>query len=79
MSDRPERRAGREPAERHVVAPVIGFVITAFVMIKANVAAQRAGITWLVIGVIVVVLAYARGRRPQLGALDEPSEDEVVR
>lgn len=72
------RRGGRVDPWRHVVAPSIGFVIIAFVMIKANVAAQRIGITWLVIGALVMMLAYARGRRPQLGALDEPSEEELV-
>ncbi len=56
---------------RHVVAPVLGFAIIALVIFEANVAAQRLGFAWLAVGVVVVAVAYARGRRPQLGGLDE--------
>ena len=56
---------------RHVVSPVLGFVIILFTVIKANVAAQRLGFIWLAVGVAIVIAAYARGRRPQLGGLDQ--------
>ncbi len=65
---------GRIDVWRHVVAPVLGFAVILFTIIKANVAAQRLGFTWLAIGVIVVIVAYARGRRPQLAGLDGEHE-----
>ncbi len=70
------RRAGDHfNVWRHVVAPTVGFIILAFVVIEANVAAQRLGFAWLAVGVVVVAVAYARGRRPQLGGLDETDTD----
>jgi amino acid transporter len=51
---------------RHIVAPVLGFVVIACVIVKANVAAQRLGFTWLIIGLVIVAVSYATGRRPSL-------------
>ncbi len=64
------RGDGAVNAWRHIVAPVLGFVIILFTVIEANVAAQRLGFLWLTVGVVVVIVAYARGRKPQLGGLD---------
>ncbi len=55
---------------RHLVAPGLGFLIIAFVIVQANVAAQRIGLLWLVLGAVVLGVFYATGRPPRLGALD---------
>jgi amino acid transporter len=63
-------RNGSRDWWRHLVAPVIGFVILAFVVINANVAAQKLGFVWLAIGVVLLVFLLVTGRRPSL-VLDE--------
>ncbi|MEO3868401.1 APC family permease [Nonomuraea sp. B12E4] len=50
----------------HLVVPVIGFVILVAVVINQNVAAQWVGGIWLAIGLIVLGISYATGRRPVL-------------
>ena len=65
-------RNGSRDWWRHLVAPVIGFVILAFVVINANVAAQKLGFVWLGIGVLLLVFLLVTGRRPSL-VLDEAS------
>ena len=60
---------------RHIAAPVLGFLVIGYVIIKANVAAQRLGFTWLLIGAVIVVVSYATGRRPKLAGIEAaPSE-----
>jgi amino acid transporter len=66
------RAAGAVDPWRHLIAPAIGAVIIAYVMYKANVAAQTVGLIWLGVGVAVLVAFYATGRPPALGGLDEP-------
>lgn len=68
-------RRGSRDVLRHIVSPLIGFLVIAFVIIKANVAAQRLGFGWLLIGVIVLAVAYARGRRPRLSGMTETSSE----
>jgi amino acid transporter len=63
-------RNGSRDWWRHLVAPVIGFVILAFVVINANVAAQKLGVVWLGIGMLLLVFLLVTGRRPSL-VLDE--------
>ena len=63
-------RGGSRDLWRHVVSPVLGFLIIGYVIISANVAAQRIGLLWLALGVLVLVGFYATGRPPRLGALD---------
>jgi amino acid transporter len=53
----------------HVVVPVVGFAILALVIWNANVAAQQLGFIWLGLGVLVLVILYAIGRRPRLAGL----------
>jgi hypothetical protein len=48
------------------VFPLIGFLILLYVVINAKVAAQMLGFTWLGVGVIILVVLYATGRRPRL-------------
>ncbi|GLW04975.1 porin [Microtetraspora sp. NBRC 13810] len=59
---------------RHLIAPVIGFLILLYVVINASIAAQVLGFVWLLIGVIVLVGSYMMGRRPTLSAIKEYSE-----
>jgi amino acid transporter len=69
-------RNGSRDWLRHLVAPVLGFLILLYVVINAKVAAQMLGFVWLGIGVVVLVILYATGRRPRLSGLapEEPVE-----
>jgi amino acid transporter len=64
-------RNGSRDWWRHVVVPVIGFLILLYVVINANIAAQVLGFIWLGIGVIVLITFYLTGRRPELAGLSE--------
>jgi amino acid transporter len=59
-------RNGSRDWLRHLVFPLIGFLILLYVVINANVAAQRLGFIWLGIGVVILIVLYASGRRPRL-------------
>jgi amino acid transporter len=48
----------------HLIAPLIGMGILVFVVINANVLAQLTGLIWLGLGVVVLAVLYALGRRP---------------
>jgi amino acid transporter len=54
----------------HLVMPLIGATILGFVVVNANVAAQRLGFVWIGIGVLVLLGVTLAGRRPAL-----PGED----
>ncbi len=69
-------RRGSRDWLRHVVVPAIGFLILAYVVINAKVAAQVLGFVWLGIGVVVLVAFYATGRRPSLAALNETAKPD---
>jgi amino acid transporter len=56
---------------RHLAVPVIGFLILAVVVVNAQVAAQTLGFVWLVIGVVVLVVLLATGRRPAMAVPTE--------
>ena len=47
------------------------FLILAYVVVNAQVAAQTLGFVWLVLGIVVLVVLLATGRRPTLAV---PSE-----
>jgi amino acid transporter len=51
---------------RHLVLPVVGFGILLYVVINAQVAAQRLGFVWLGIGVVLLVGLKVAGREPEL-------------
>jgi amino acid transporter len=68
-------RGGSRNWLMHLVVPVIGFAILATVIWNANVAAQRLGFVWLGIGVVVLVILYAVGRRPRLAGLGGDAGD----
>jgi amino acid transporter len=59
-------RNGSRDWVRHLAFPLIGFLILLYVVINANVAAQRLGFIWLGIGVVILVVLYVSGRRPNL-------------
>ena len=63
-------RHGSRDWLRHIVVPVIGFAILAFVVWNANVAAQRLGFVWLAIGFVVLAVLYLLRRGPSLPGLD---------
>jgi amino acid transporter len=71
-------RGGSRDWLRHVVCPAVGFAILTYVVINADVAAQRLGFVWLGIGVVILVALYATGRRPHLAGLTETADDEQV-
>jgi amino acid transporter len=62
-------RNGSRDWWRHLIVPVLGFLILLYVVINANIAAQVLGFVWLGIGVIVLAVFYATGRRPALAGL----------
>jgi amino acid transporter len=60
---------------RHLVVPVCGLVILGYVVIKAKVAAQVVGLSWLAVGLVIMVVLMMSGRTP---ALPEPEREEVA-
>ncbi|HLN77772.1 MAG TPA: APC family permease [Nocardioidaceae bacterium] len=59
----------------HLIAPVIGFVILFYVVINAQVAAQTLGFVWLAIGVVLLVVLIATGRRPELSVMEHAEQE----
>ncbi len=55
---------------RHLVVPVLGFAILAYVVVNAQVAAQTLGFVWLAIGLVLLVVLVATGRKPELTTED---------
>ncbi|MET9398371.1 APC family permease [Kitasatospora sp. NPDC002965] len=55
---------------RHLVAPVLGFAILAYVVVNADIAAQRLGFVWLAVGGLVLTGLILTGRRPRLAVAD---------
>jgi amino acid transporter len=53
---------------RHLVVPMIGFAILLYVLINAKLAAQALGLTWLVVGLVLMGVLLATGREPELKA-----------
>jgi amino acid transporter len=68
---------GRNGSRRwwaHLVAPVIGFVILAYVLINAQVYAQALGLIWFVIGLALMITLMAIGREPELNLTEEDTK-----
>jgi len=61
---------------RHLVFPLCGIVILGYVVIQAKVAAQAVGLTWLGIGIVVMVVLLVTGRTPTLA---QPSSARPTR
>jgi amino acid transporter len=58
----------------HLAVPVLGAGLLVFVAVNANVLAQRVGLAWLGVGVLVLVGLYVAGRKPSLSALASTGE-----
>jgi hypothetical protein len=50
----------------HLVSPVIGFVIIAFVLVNADMHAKIGGSAWLAIGVVILTGLRLAGRSTEL-------------
>ncbi|WP_327009675.1 APC family permease [Dactylosporangium sp. NBC_01737] len=62
----------------HLLLPAAGFTILMYVVINANVAAQRLALIWLGIGVVVLIGLYAAGRRPTLSGMTTPTAKDAA-
>ncbi|GAA3390292.1 APC family permease [Cryptosporangium minutisporangium] len=50
----------------HLLMPLTGAAILIAVILNANIWAQRLGGAWITLGLIILAILYATGRRPQL-------------
>jgi amino acid transporter len=66
-------RNGSRDWWRHLVVPLLGFAILAYVLVNAQLAAKWLGIIWLALGVLALLLLLALGRRPELAMTSETS------
>lgn len=66
-------RRGSRDILRHVAVPVCGIAILGYVVYKADVAAQRVGLIWLAVGLVLVAWLIRSGRTPVLAGLAEPA------
>jgi amino acid transporter len=55
----------------HVVSPVLGFAILAYVLINAQLQAKWLGLIWFAIGLVLMVVLIAMGRKPELNLAEE--------
>lgn len=67
-------RNGSRDWWRHLISPALGFLILAYVVVNAKVAAQTLGFVWLAIGVVVLLRLVLTGRKPVLAGA-EPDEE----
>lgn len=63
----------------HLIAPVIGFGILAYVVVNAQVAAQRLGFVWFAVGVVLLLGLLLAGRRPDLSGMEERRDEREER
>jgi hypothetical protein len=47
----------------HLLMPALGATVLGFIVVNANVAAQRLGFVWIGFGVLVLLVLYATKRR----------------
>ena len=64
------RRQGSRQWLVHLVYPLIGFGILAFVVVNAKVAAQQLAFVWIAIGVGVLLYFRARHKEPELAGME---------
>jgi hypothetical protein len=65
---------GRQGSRRwwpHLISPVLGFAILAYVLINAQLQAKWLGLIWFAVGVVVLIALMALGRRPELALAEE--------
>ena len=65
------RRRHSKDYLKHLVFPLVGFAILAFVVVNAKVAAQVLAFIWIAIGVVVLVAFKVMHKEPELTALEE--------
>ena len=65
------RRRHSKDYWKHLVFPIIGFAILAFVVVNAKVAAQVLAFIWIAVGVVVLLVFKAMHKEPELSALEE--------
>jgi len=46
----------------HLLSPVLGFVVIAFVLVNADANAKIGGLAWLAIGVAILIGLQLKGR-----------------
>jgi amino acid transporter len=63
-------RQGSHDWWRHLIAPTIGFLILAYVLINAQLQAKWLGLIWFAVGLVALIVLVAMGRRPELSAID---------
>lgn len=54
---------------RHLLVPILGIALLGYVVIKANVAAQTVGVIWAAVGLALLLIAVATGRKPKLSGM----------
>jgi amino acid transporter len=64
-------RNGSRDYLRHLVLPVLGFVILLFVVFNQNIFAKWVGGVWILIGLVVLAVLIATKRTPLLSGLSE--------
>jgi amino acid transporter len=64
-------RGGSRDWWRHLAAPVIGFAILAYVLLNAQLQAKWLGLIWFAVGLAVLAVLVALGRRPELALVEE--------
>jgi amino acid transporter len=76
-------RAGSRNWWLHLISPALGFLILAYVVVNAKVAAQTLGFVWLALGVVILLGLIFTGREVALAGADaDPGEvdrNEVAR
>jgi amino acid transporter len=61
---------------RSWVVPLVGIAVLGVVIYNANVLAQRIGLIWLGVGVLMLVVMTASGRRPRLAGIDQGDQGD---
>jgi len=64
-------RRGSRQWWTHAVSPVLGFAILAYVLINAQLQAKWLGLIWFAVGLAVLGVLMAMGRRPELALAEE--------
>jgi len=67
-------RRGSRDWWRHLVVPVLGFVILAYVLLNAQLQAKWLGVIWFAVGVVVLLVLTTLGRRPELSMSDSAQD-----
>ncbi len=72
-------RSGSRNWLAHLVSPALGFVILAYVLINADLAAKWMGLVWFALGIVALIALLVTGRRPELTLDDSAPATQEVR